>query len=100
MIFDFAPIDPIHAAFAPMVRDLAFDPSELAIVSALQVLAYERPITLLPLVPNARFQRKCLVGYRPRGLVDPAALRGQAVGVRAYTQTTGVWVRAASRDER
>ena len=93
--FDFAAIDPIHAAFAPMVRDLAFDLSELAIVTALQALAYDRPIILLPLVLNARFQRKCLVGYRPRGLVDPADLRGRTIGVRAYTQTTGMWVRAA-----
>jgi 4,5-dihydroxyphthalate decarboxylase len=93
--FDLVPIEPIHAAFAPMVRDLAFDLSELAIVTALQALAYERPIILLPLVLSARFQRQCLVGYRPRGLIDPAALRGQSVGVRAFTQTTGMWVRAA-----
>src|SRR3569832_2854655 len=92
---DFAPSKPIHAAFAPMVRELAFDLSELAIVTALQALAYDRPIILLPLVLNARFQRKCLVGYRPHGLVDTADLRGHTIGVPAFTQTTGMWVRAA-----
>jgi 4,5-dihydroxyphthalate decarboxylase len=46
-------------------------------------------------VLSSRFQRQCLIGYRPRALPDPRDLAGKCVGVRAFTQTTGMWVRAA-----
>jgi 4,5-dihydroxyphthalate decarboxylase len=91
---DFTEISPIHRAFAPMVREAAFDLSELAIVTALQAVAFRRPVVLLPVVVASRFQRGCLISYRPRGEVTPAQLRGKHVGVRSYTQTTGMWVRA------
>lgn len=91
---DFTEINPIHQAFAPMVREAAFDISELAIVTALQAIAYKRPVVLLPVVVASRFQRGCLISYRPRGEVKPEQLRGKRVGVRSYTQTTGMWVRA------
>src|ERR1700761_2755330 len=91
---DFTEIIPIHKAFAPMVREAAFDISELAIVTALQAVAFRRPVVLLPVVVASRFQRGCLISYRPRGDVKPEQLRGKRVGVRSYTQTTGMWVRA------
>jgi 4,5-dihydroxyphthalate decarboxylase len=93
--FDFVEIEPVTRAFAPMIREQAFDLSELAIVTALQAIAYGRPIILLPIVLSSRFQRQCLIGYRPRALPDPRDLAGKCVGVRAFTQTTGMWVRAA-----
>ncbi|WP_243042278.1 hypothetical protein [Dyella sedimenti] len=91
---DFTEVEPIHKAFAPMVREAAFDISELAIVTALQAIAFERPVVLLPVVVASRYQRGCLVSYRPHGEVRPEQLRGKRVGVRSYTQTTGMWVRA------
>lgn len=91
---DFTEINPIHQAFAPMVREAAFDLSELAIVTALQAVAFKRPVVLLPVVVASRFQRGCLISYRPHGEVKPEQLRGKRVGVRSYTQTTGMWVRA------
>ena len=94
VVLDFTEINPIHKAFAPMVRDAKFDISELAIVTALQAIAFKRPIVLLPVVVASRFQRGCLVSYRPRGDVKPEQLRGKRIGVRSYTQTTGMWVRA------
>ncbi|MET3654344.1 hypothetical protein [Dyella japonica] len=94
VVLDFTEINPIHQAFAPMVREAAFDISELAIVTALQAVAYKRPVVLLPVVVASRFQRGCLISYRPRGDVKPEQLRGKRVGVRSYTQTTGMWVRA------
>jgi len=77
-----------------MVREAKFDISELAIVTALQAVAFGRPILLLPVVVASRFQRGCLVSYRPHGEVKPEQLRGKRIGVRSYTQTTGMWVRA------
>lgn len=94
VILDFTEINPIHRAFAPMVREAKFDISELAIVTALQAIAFKRPVVLLPVVVASRFQRGCLISYRPHGGVKPEQLRGKRIGVRSYTQTTGMWVRA------
>lgn len=90
---DFIDIAPVHKAFAPMVRGAAYDICELAIVTALQGIAYGAPIVLLPAVVASRFQRGCIVGWQPNGIPAPAALAGKRVAVRAYTQTTGMWVR-------
>jgi 4,5-dihydroxyphthalate decarboxylase len=90
---DFHTVAPIHKAFAPMVREEAADLSELAIVTALQAIAHDRPVVLLPAVVASRFQRGCLIAAAARP-VAPAELTGRRVGVRAFTQTTGMWVRA------
>jgi 4,5-dihydroxyphthalate decarboxylase len=91
---DLADVEPIHRAFAPMVRKQAYDVSELAIVTALQAIAFDHPIVVLPVVVAARFQRRCLIAHRSRPVADPRELRGKRVGVRSYTQTTGFWVRS------
>jgi 4,5-dihydroxyphthalate decarboxylase len=96
---DFVEVDPVHNAFAPMVRQQAYDLSELAIVSCLQAVAYDRPIVMLPVVVASRFQRGCLIAYRPRGLPAPEDLAGKRIGVRSYTQTTGMWVRAHLQED-
>jgi len=96
---DFVEVDPVHNAFAPMVRQQAYDLSELAIVSCLQAVAYDRPIVMLPVVVASRFQRGCLIAYRPRGLPAPEDLAGKRIGVRSYTQTTGMWVRAHLKED-
>jgi L-cystine uptake protein TcyP (sodium:dicarboxylate symporter family) len=77
-----------------MVRQQAYDVSELAIVTALQAIAFGHPVVILPVVVAARFQRRCLITLSSRALADPRELRGQRVGVRAYTQTTGFWIRS------
>jgi 4,5-dihydroxyphthalate decarboxylase len=92
--FDVVEVSPVHKAFAPMVRDQSFDISELAIVTGLQAIAFGRPIILLPAVVASRFQRGCLITRRSGGVTTPEGLVGKLVGVRAYTQTTGMWVRA------
>ncbi|WP_250626090.1 ABC transporter substrate-binding protein [Pinirhizobacter soli] len=94
LTFDFVDVSPVHKAFAPMVRQQSYDVSELAIVTALQAVAYGRPIILLPAVVASRFQRGCLITRRSGGVASPQDLPGKRIGVRAYTQTTGMWVRA------
>ncbi|WP_213990286.1 hypothetical protein [Sodalis sp. dw_96] len=91
---DFQNVGVVHKAFAPMVRDQAYDLCELAVVTALQAIAYDRPVVLLPAVIASRFQRGCLIGYGPNGVPAEPDLVGKRIGVRAYTQTTGMWVRA------
>jgi 4,5-dihydroxyphthalate decarboxylase len=90
---DFHEVAPVHRAFAPMVREEAYDFCEMAIVTCLQAIAYGRPVVLLPAVVASRFQRGCLIAHGSRPLA-PADLAGKRVGVRAFTQTTGMWVRA------
>jgi 4,5-dihydroxyphthalate decarboxylase len=90
----FDEIEPVHKAFAPMVRREAYDLCELAVVTALQAVAYDRPICLLPAVVASRFQRGCLISHSSHGTLAPETLADKRIGVRAYTQTTGMWVRA------
>ncbi|MGX9964382.1 ABC transporter substrate-binding protein [Roseomonas sp. F4] len=92
-------IEPIHRAFAPMAREQRFDVAEMAIVTALQALAYGKPIILLPITLAARFQHRCIIRLTARPELTPAALAGRRIGVRAYTQTTGMWVRAILAEE-
>jgi 4,5-dihydroxyphthalate decarboxylase len=90
----FTTVEPVHKAFAPMVRRAEYDLCELAIVTALQAKAYGKPVVLLPVVVASRLQRGCLIYHRAHGVVTPASVATSRVGVRAYTQTTGMWVRA------
>lgn len=90
---DIQEVEPIHRAFAPMAREQAFDVSEMAIVTYLQAKAYGKPLVLFPAVVAARFQQGCLIRRTDRPF-DVTGLRGRRIGVRAYTQTTGMWIRA------
>ncbi|WP_394778166.1 hypothetical protein, partial [Undibacterium sp.] len=91
---DCVKVEPIHRAFAPMARNQAYDVSEMAIVTYLQAKAYNKPLIMLPTVVAARLQQGCIVYNANRGHMDISDLAGARVGVRAYTQTTGMWVRA------
>jgi 4,5-dihydroxyphthalate decarboxylase len=95
----FAEVSPIHRAFAPTVREQKFDISELAIVTALQAVAYGKPLIVLPVTMAARFQQGCLIARRGDMPISVEALRGLRIGVRAYTQTTGVWLRGILQND-
>jgi 4,5-dihydroxyphthalate decarboxylase len=94
----FEPFKVISRAFAPMVRELAFDVSELAIATFLQARAAGKAITLLPVVLAARFQEASLLCLKSSPLRDETDLRGRRIGVRAYSQTTGLWLRGIIED--
>jgi 4,5-dihydroxyphthalate decarboxylase len=96
---DFVDVSPIHRAFAPMAREQKFDISEMAIVTALQALAYDKPLVLLPVTVASRFQHRCLIAMRSERPLRPNALSGRRIGVRAYTQTTGVWLRGILQND-
>jgi len=91
---DWQAIEPIHRAFAPMARRQSYDVSELAIATFLQAKAYGKPLLMLPVVLAARLQQGCLVyNRRHNPQLTAKRLAGAKVGVRAYTQTTGMWLR-------
>ena len=90
---DFVDVKPTHLAFKPMVRELKFDLCEMAIVTFLMAKAHGKPLALLPAVMLGRFQHHCMPYNAERGTLTPQSLAGRRVGVRAYSQTTGVWLR-------
>ena len=93
VVLNFTEIDPINKAFRMMVREQKFDMSEMAIVSYLQAKAYGKPLTMMPATMLGRFQHGAMLYNSERGTVRPEDLPGRRVGVRAFTQTTGVWLR-------
>lgn len=96
---DFAAVSPISRAFAPMVREARFDVCEMAIATVLQARAYGKPLVLLPLTMAARFQEGALLCRTNGAVAGPADLAGRRVGVRAYSQTTGMWLRGILRED-
>jgi 4,5-dihydroxyphthalate decarboxylase len=96
---DFAAVSPINRAFAPMVRELRFDVCEMAIATFLQARAYGKPLVLLPVTVAARFQESALLCRADSAIRDPADLAGRRIGVRAYSQTTGMWLRGILADD-
>jgi 4,5-dihydroxyphthalate decarboxylase len=88
-----AGIRPITRAFAPMVREGRFDLSEMAIATFLMAKAWGKPLKLLPVVLVARFQEATLLCRKDGAVKGPGDLAGRRVGVRAYSQTTGMWLR-------
>jgi 4,5-dihydroxyphthalate decarboxylase len=91
--FDFADYSPTHKGFKPMVREGAFDVSELAIVTYLMAKNFDKPMVLLPDVVMARFQHGYAFYNARHGSLEPAGLNGKRVGIRSFTTTTGAWLR-------
>jgi 4,5-dihydroxyphthalate decarboxylase len=91
--FDFADVKVINTQFKAMMRELKYDFGELAINTYLQGYDYRKPYVLLPATIMGRSQHHTIFYNADRGSLTPQGLNGKRVGVRAYTQTTGVWVR-------
>lgn len=92
--FDFVEVSPITKAFAQMVRQGTYDISEMALVTFLQAKAFGKPLVLIPAAVAARSQEVSLIRLANNDSIKgPADLKGKRIGVRAYSQTTGAWVR-------
>jgi len=97
--FSFADVKVSNTAFKPLVREAKFDVGELAIVTYLQAKAYGKPYVLIPATVLGRGQHHT-IAYNPQhGSLSASGLMGKRVGVRAYTQTTGAWVRGFLSDD-
>jgi 4,5-dihydroxyphthalate decarboxylase len=97
--FDHMEIVPVNRAFRPMVNDLTFDVSELALVTLMLARAFERPLRGLPVVLMRQSAHHALTTRQDSPLRGPEDLAGKTIGVRAYTQTTGTWVRGILHDQ-
>jgi 4,5-dihydroxyphthalate decarboxylase len=97
--FDFAEVKVANNLFKSVVRDAKYDVAELAIVTYLQAKSYGKPYVLLPAVLVSRGQHHTIAYNAERGVLRPSDLAGKRVGVRAYTVTTGAWVRGILANE-
>ena len=96
---EFADVKVSNTAFKPLVRQAKFDVGELAIVTYLQAKVYGKPYVLIPATVLGRGQHHTIAYNPQRGSLEPTDLMGKRVGVRAYTQTTGAWVRGFLSDD-
>lgn len=96
---DFVEVKAMHTAFKPMIREHAFDASELALTSYFQAKAHDKGLTLLPAAMLSRFQHHTMLYNSARGKLTPDKLPGKRIGVRSYSQTTGVWIRGILQND-
>ena len=97
--FDFVEVDPVTRAFRRMTRAMEFDLCEIALTTHAQARAFGKPITALPVVLLRGLHHGALICRRDSPLRGPADLIGKRIGVRAWSQTTGVWLRGILHDE-
>jgi 4,5-dihydroxyphthalate decarboxylase len=91
--FDFEEMPQITRSFRRMVRTFDFDLCEIALTTLAQAQAFGKPITGLPVVLMRGFHHGALMCRHDSAIRGPADLVGKRIGVRAFSQTTGVWVR-------
>src|SRR5260370_36888020 len=91
--FNFVEVKVANNLFKQVVREAKYDVAELAIVTYLQAKAYGKPYVLVPAVVVSRGHPPTIASNAERGELKPSHLPGRRIGVRAYTVTTGAWVR-------
>ena len=92
-------VTPANRAFRPMVNQLAYDVSELALVTLILAKALDKQIVGVPVVLMQQSAYGMFAVRNDSPLRDPRQLGGRTIGVRAYTQTTGVWLRGMLHDQ-
>lgn len=88
-----------HRSFKDMVRGDTYDAGELAVVTLLQAKERGLPLVMLPVPLIASVQHDCAIYSPNNGELSPRQIRGKSVGIRSYSQTTGLWVRGILRHE-
>lgn len=96
---DFVRNDPIIGAYRQMVRELAYDICELAPTTYLMARAAGVPVIAIPVFTKRQFHHGHIKCHPASGIRVPQDLAGRKAGVRAYSVTTGVWVRGLLRDD-
>ena len=97
--FEWETVEPITRAFRRQVRTGDFDLCEIALTTHAQAHANGKGITALPVVVMRGFHHAALVCPVGSSLRGPEDLVGKRVGVRAFSQTTGIWVRGILLEE-
>ncbi|MDH3264080.1 MAG: ABC transporter substrate-binding protein [Paracoccaceae bacterium] len=96
----FEEVEPLVKGFRRMVRELAYDVSEMALTTYLCAKAHGVRFTALPVFLVRDFHHGAIQVNRGAGLRTGKDFEGRRVGVnRGYTVTTGVWARAILEEE-
>ena len=91
---EFEEVPVLVRAFRRMVRELAWDVSEMAFTTYLCARAHGTRFTALPVFLVRGFHHGAIVRGRDGAIGEPRDVEGRTVGVnRGYTVTTGVWAR-------
>jgi 4,5-dihydroxyphthalate decarboxylase len=96
---EFINVVPQIGAFRRMVRQHEFDICELAPTTYLIARALGAPFVALPIFLMRHFHHNGILVRPDAGIEKPKDLEGKRMGVRAYSVTTGVWVRGLLQDE-
>jgi 4,5-dihydroxyphthalate decarboxylase len=96
--FEFVEVSPITRAFRAMATQQAYDLSEMALATYMLARVYNKPILGLPIVLVRSSLLPGLVTSASSASTDPKELNGKTLGIRSYTQTSGVWVRGILQD--
>jgi len=91
--FEYADVKVANTQFKALMRELKYDLGEMAIATCLQGREYGKPYIMLPATIVGRNQHHTIFYNADRGPLSPSDLSGKRMGVRAYSQTTGAWVR-------
>lgn len=85
---------PYTETFRLMARGLAYDIAEMPVATHLLAIDAGKPLAAMPIVlAGGGLPHAALLCLSDSDIDGPAALRGKRVGIRAYAQTTGVWIR-------
>ncbi len=96
----FEEVEPLPKGFRRMVREGAYDVSEMALTTFLCAKAHGAKMTGLPIFLVRDFHHKSMCKNTDAGIHSAKDLEGRRVGVnRGYTVTTGVWARAILAEE-
>lgn len=86
-----------NKAFKRVVRDVEFDVAEIAVMTYLMARSRGVPLRVLPVTVFSRSPLPFLVCHSERPIA-PHDLAHCRIGVRAYTTTTAIWLRALVAD--
>jgi 4,5-dihydroxyphthalate decarboxylase len=96
--FEFVEVSPITRAFRAMATQQAYDLSEMALATYMLARVYNKPVLGLPIVLVRSSLLPGLVTSSSSSSTDARELNGKTLGIRSYTQTSGVWVRGILQD--
>lgn len=100
--FRFTEYKGIPQAADDMLADLdnmAFDICEMPLVTFLQAIDAGAKLKLMPLLLGGEFHHGSCWYCPANGELKPEDLQGKKIGVRSYTQTTGLWVRGVLSEQ-
>jgi 4,5-dihydroxyphthalate decarboxylase len=97
---DFIVNDDPRVTFDRMVRDLAYDVSEMSSSEFISRMSRGQcPFVALPVFPSRLFRHGFIVVNRRSGIREPKHFEGRRVGVQLYTMTAAVFIRGLLQHE-